>query len=189
MSQAVLLSEAYGEKVTSSLILISIITLWRAFIFLCLRPSLTPPCFSAFLCPSLTSGSQTTCWVLNLQERCRWAETRWCISGRGNGRASLEEFSSLYTCAARSGATTESTIQMLSSSGLHPRSVQWGQQWLQGSNRLLLKASSDKYMFKTDSRAVIIIRQLFRSITLSCFWNMRPSYQLSPGVCQVASEY
>lgn len=87
MSQAVLLSEAYGEKVTSCFILISIITLWRAFIFLCLWPSLTPPCFSAFPCPWLSSGSWTTCSVLNLQEIFKWEETRWHISIRGYGRA------------------------------------------------------------------------------------------------------
>lgn len=40
MSQAVLLSEAYGEKVTSCFILISIITLWRASSYCCL--SLSP---------------------------------------------------------------------------------------------------------------------------------------------------
>lgn len=53
MSQAVPPSEAYGEKVTSCFILISIITLWRASSYCCHSPSeARPPHDSVVFCPA-----------------------------------------------------------------------------------------------------------------------------------------
>lgn len=88
MSQAVLLSEAYGEKVTGGFILISIITLWRGLQLLlsssvCSPLSLCLPCFSALPISLLDiSGSQKSCVLVEFEIRvCEGKERRDMIGG------------------------------------------------------------------------------------------------------------
>lgn len=65
MSQAVLLSEAYGETITSSFILISTITLWRSLELL-LSFSVSPLfSFPLLPVPAWDTTSQTRCILVN----------------------------------------------------------------------------------------------------------------------------
>lgn len=78
-------------------------------VFLPLRPSLTLT--ALFFCPSLHMTYQ---WKLGNLYFIEHARGRWCRSGRGNVRSTLEEFPSLHPCPS-SGVATKSPIQMLMS--------------------------------------------------------------------------
>ena len=156
MSQAVLLSEAYGEKVASFFILISIITLWRASSYCCLplSPALPPsasPCFHA-------SDLASVC-VFYWETQVRWDAVM-----HPTVTSMVQPPQPPFRCS-----------WMMCLTPISPR----GQQWLQSSNTLFQTCIYQQQAFSfREQRAVIIIRHLFCSATLPCclHQNMSPCY-------------